>query len=89
MMIRDPSFRKNCLCCLSPYKGKIQDWENQANVVPVGTALCYFLFDVHYYLSGWQPKYPGRVLLVGGSFSSLPGQYLLPMQEGSYRVFRD
>ena len=42
----------------------------------------YILFDVHYYLADWKPKYSGRVLLVGGDFPTLPGKYVLPMHEG-------
>lgn len=48
----------------------------------------YTLFDVHYYLGGWQPLHPGRVLLVGGDFATMPGRYVLPLHEGQYTVYR-
>jgi hypothetical protein len=48
--------------------------------------LHYLVFDSHYYLSGWKPKMPGMVYLVGGVFHPIVGKYALPCGEGTVHV---
>lgn len=48
----------------------------------------YLLFDSHYYLENWSPSRQGRVLLVGGDFTTRIGKYRLPLGEGMYNVYR-
>lgn len=52
------------------------------------------MFDCHYYLSQELQELKRaslsqkmRVLVVGGDFSSAPSSNLLPMREGSYKVY--
>jgi len=47
---------------------------------------CYYLQDVHYYLSDWKPAYFGMVYATGGGFPSIPGHYWLPCDEGWFEI---
>jgi len=45
--------------------------------------------DVHYYLHGWEPtnqKEQDWYTALGGNFSHIPGEYILPFNEGFYIV---
>lgn len=51
-----------------------------------GTKMHYLLFDVHYYLAGWQPVTRGSVKVVGGLFHPVLGRYALPCGEGEVLI---
>jgi hypothetical protein len=59
-------------------KMKIQQAENEFEVLIRDSHIIYLLFDSHYYMEGWKPKHSGRVLIVGGEFVTSPGHYKLP-----------
>lgn len=75
-------------------KMTIQQWEasNEADAWAArnDVVVTYQLFDVHYYLGGWKPKWSEEkhsVHAVGGMFHVVPGRYLLPANEGEW--YRD
>nr|WPR18083.1 MAG: hypothetical protein [Crogonang virus 25] len=83
------------VCFTQVFEGTIQEWE--ANIISEGdladpirsrdsSSMMYWMNDVHYYLSSWEPHFDGYHWISGGMFSKIPGSYSLPCKEGTYVV---
>lgn len=69
------------------YKTYIQNAERSESFRALlkNRTVIYYLNDVHYYLAGWTPIFPGQVYITGGLFSPIPGYgYNLPFNQGTY-----
>lgn len=75
----------------TPFFGKVQDMDINYWLLKIGADITevkihYLLIDVHYYLSDWQPI-PGQLIYtVGANFPLLPGDYVLPANEGTFSI---
>lgn len=77
------------------FEGTIEEFESVAFMTRIMTAFpeglkdftgCYFMSDVHYYLSDWKPlQQDWMCYICGGQFAKILGsQITLPFNNGSY-----
>lgn len=45
--------------------------------------------DCHYYLADYLPTFDCKMYISGLNFYPVPGTYILPEREGSYKVYKD
>lgn len=78
--------RKNSTSIIleSVYQGTVQEWESEA-YLPSTELVLYYCSDVHYYLSGWKPRYQGHMFINGLLFPPAPCKPTpLPYANGQY-----